>query len=99
MGKKAEDDAKAKAANEAAMAKIEEAARKRFEADKKAAEAELGVWAWDHGSAYYYNDKHRRVAGGALHLGQGQGGSGYWPGDGTGGSGLGRSTPRVLPCP
>lgn len=78
MGKKAEDDAKAKAANEAAMAKIEEAARKKFEADKKAAEAELGVWAWDHGSAYYYNEKHRRVLRSGAGAGRAQGWAGAW---------------------
>ncbi|KAG2436091.1 hypothetical protein HYH02_011602 [Chlamydomonas schloesseri] len=63
MHKKAERDAKAKEVNEIAMSKIEAAAKKQYEQDKKAAEAalaaEAGQWTWDKASGYYYNETHR----------------------------------------
>lgn len=34
-------------------------AREKFEADRKAAEAAVGVWTWDEGANYYYNEVHR----------------------------------------
>ncbi|KAG2490671.1 hypothetical protein HYH03_010840 [Edaphochlamys debaryana] len=59
MGKKAENEIKQKEIQDIAMSKIDKAAKKAFEADRKAAEAAAGSWEWDAGSSYYYNSTHR----------------------------------------
>ncbi|GFR49008.1 hypothetical protein Agub_g11029, partial [Astrephomene gubernaculifera] len=66
MAHKADQEVKTKAANEAAMDKIEAAARKQFAKDQAAAEAArqaakeaAGVWSWEADSSYYYNAAHR----------------------------------------
>ncbi|GLI60013.1 hypothetical protein VaNZ11_002077 [Volvox africanus] len=59
MAKKADQETKAKAINEAAMSKIEAAAKKQYEQDRKAAEAAAGSWTWDTECSYYYNVTHR----------------------------------------
>lgn len=59
MARKADHEVYSKAANEVAMSKIEAAARKQYEKDRKAAAAEAGSWTWDLDCSYYYNATHR----------------------------------------
>ncbi|EFJ52233.1 hypothetical protein VOLCADRAFT_116255 [Volvox carteri f. nagariensis] len=59
MARKADQEAKAKATNEVAMSKIEAAAKKQYEQDRKAAAAEAGSWTWDAQCSYYYNATYR----------------------------------------
>jgi hypothetical protein len=63
MSKKADAEKQQQEHAVASMDKIEAAARKQFEADQAAAQAQAGKWVWHEGSGYYYNATHRCVCG------------------------------------
>jgi hypothetical protein len=59
MSKKADAEKQQQEHAVASMDKIEAAARKQYEADQAAAQAQAGKWVWHEGSGYYYNATHR----------------------------------------
>jgi hypothetical protein len=59
MSKKADAEKAQQEHAVAAMDSIEAAARKQYEADQAAAQAQAGKWVWHEGSGYYYNATHR----------------------------------------
>lgn len=59
MSKKADAEKQEKERTAATLDSIEAAARKQFEADQAAAEAQAGKWVWNESSGYYYNAMYR----------------------------------------
>lgn len=62
MSRKADAEKNQKQQAAATMDSIEAAARKQYEADQAAAQAQAGTWVWNADSGYYYNAVHRWVA-------------------------------------
>eukprot|EP00878_Enallax_costatus_P038951 GHUV01044455.1.p1 GENE.GHUV01044455.1~~GHUV01044455.1.p1 ORF type:complete len:253 (+),score=70.32 GHUV01044455.1:439-1197(+) len=59
MSRKADAEKRQTEQAAATMDSIEAAARKQYEADQAAAQAQAGKWVWNADSGYYYNATHR----------------------------------------